>query len=143
MKTSSIKIWKTLIIALPLALALITSDAKTWGAEKDAAKPTVKKKRAAAQGRLPDFYRTVVNAAQKKEIYSIQAKYAAQIKELRKQLSALITQRNTEVEAVLTPEQKDQVAKLAAEAKAKLKKPSSKKKKTASAGTTGKDVAGK
>lgn len=143
MKTSPFKIWQTLLIALPLTLALITSDAKTWGVEKDAAKPAVKKKRPAAQGRLPNFYRTVVNGAQRKEIYSIQAKYAAQIKELRKQLAVLITQRDTEVEAVLTPEQKDQVAKLAAEAKAKRKKTPSQKKKSTATDKPGKNVAGK
>ena len=143
MKTVFFKNWQVLLIALPLALALITSDAKTWGAEKDAAKPAVKKKRAAAKGRLPNFYKTVVNDAQKKEIYAIQAKYAPQIKELIKQLTALKTELSAETEAVLTSEQKDQVAKLVAEAKAKRKKPSSPKKKAADASKPGKKVAGK
>ena len=142
MKTLTAKNWYTLLIALPLAFVLITSDANTWSAEKDAARPAVNKKRAAAKGRLPSFYRTVVNAAQKKEIYAIQAKYSTQIKELRKQLAALTTERNTEVEGVLTPQQKDQVAKLAAEAKAKRKKPSSPKKKSAATTKPGKNVAG-
>jgi TolA-binding protein len=68
------------------------------------------------KGRLPAYYGDVVSEKQRSEIYSIQSKYADQIKKLQDEIKALSDKRDTEIEGVLTAEQKAKVATLKAEA---------------------------
>jgi Spy/CpxP family protein refolding chaperone len=71
------------------------------------------------RGRLPNYYRQVVDEEQRKTIYQIQEEYAAKIDAVRKQLEALMAERDAKVEAVLTPEQRKEVERLREEARAK------------------------
>ncbi len=79
------------------------------------AKPSKKK----ATGRLPAHYGAVVTPDQKAKIYSIQAKYAEQIRKLADEMKALTEQRDAEVEGVLSAEQKQKVEALRAEGRKK------------------------
>jgi hypothetical protein len=84
-------------------------------------KPSLKVK-----GRLPAYYKDVVDDKQKEQIYSIQTKYNDQIKKLADEMKALTEKRDAEVAAVLTAEQKAKVDALKAEAakkKADAKEP--------------------
>jgi len=90
------------------------------------AEPTVEKtaepaveKTEAFRGRLPNYYRFVVDEKQREAIYKIQEEYAAKIDALKAQLAALTKERDAKVAAVLTPEQLKEVEQRAAEAKAK------------------------
>jgi len=113
-----------LLLACVLVSTLLLSNggiAPQARAEGDA-KIENKKKRAKPRGRLPAHYRNVVTPEQRKSIYEIQAKYAAQIKALKDQITALKAKQSTETEAVLTDAQKKKIAELVTEAKAKRKK---------------------
>ena len=106
-------------MALPAAgLTMLT--APTTAQEKAAveapAKAGAKKERAAPRGRLPAYYADVVTEEQREKIYTVQRKYADQLKKLQEQIEALEGQRDAEIEAVLTPEQKAKVAERAAAA---------------------------
>jgi len=70
------------------------------------------------RGRLPNYYRHVVDRKQREAIYKIQEEFASKIAALKAQLEALTKQRDEKVDAVLTPEQHKKVAELAAAAKA-------------------------
>ena len=72
------------------------------------------KSRKKATGRLPAHYGAVVTPDQKTKIYTIQAKYAEQIRKLADEMKALTEQRDAEVEGVLTAEQKQKVEALRA-----------------------------
>jgi hypothetical protein len=74
------------------------------------------------RGRLPNYYRHVVDEKQRETIYKVQEEYAAKIDALRKQLETLIAERDAKVEAVLTPEQRKEVERLREEARAKRAK---------------------
>jgi len=82
------------------------------------AEPAVEKTEA-FRGRLPNYYRFVVDEKQREAIYKIQEEYAAKIDALKAQLAALTKERDAKVAAVLTPEQLKEVEQRAAEAKAK------------------------
>ncbi len=71
------------------------------------------------QGRLPAYYRTVVDQKQREAIYAIQKEYWTQIEALKAQLAALTKQRDEKITATLTPEQLKQVEAAVAAAKAK------------------------
>ncbi|HYW78033.1 MAG TPA: hypothetical protein VE890_00585 [Thermoguttaceae bacterium] len=71
------------------------------------------------QGRLPAYYRTVVDQKQREAIYAIQKEYWTQIEALKAQLEALTKQRDEKITAVLTPEQLKQVEATALAVKAK------------------------
>lgn len=72
-----------------------------------------------ATGRLPAHYAAVVTPEQKTKIYTIQAKYAEQIRKLADEMKALTEQRDAEVEGVLSAEQKQKVDALRAEGRKK------------------------
>ena len=71
------------------------------------------------RGRLPAYFSRVVTAKQREQIYSIQAKYNGQIKQLQQQIQSLVGQRDSEVEKVLSEEQRAEVEQLRAARKAK------------------------
>jgi len=75
-----------------------------------------KKKNAEPAGRLPAYYKDVVDEAQRKKIYEIQAKYKVKIEVLSEEVKSLQAQQNKEIEALLSPEQKEKLAKVKAEA---------------------------
>ena len=108
------------VVMVPLAIALLTTDARLHSEEKKADKnPAVKKKlRAKPRGRLPAFYRNVVTPEQREKVYAIQAKYEPQIEKLRAALRSLRDNRDAEIAVLLTAEQKEKVAKLREEARA-------------------------
>jgi hypothetical protein len=87
-------------------------------ADKDADKKPPQKKEELS-GRLPPYYKDVVDDAQREKIYTIQAEYANQIERLKQQLDDLEAERDRRVEAVLTPQQKAKVQAAQAQAKAK------------------------
>ena len=105
-----------------------------------AAKPrkTAAKPRKKPRGRLPAYYKDVVDKQQREKIYAIQQEHKPQIDALKAQLAALMKERDEKIAAVLTPEQQKKVEQLRQEAKArraaKGKKPEAKgKQKTAPA----------
>ncbi len=103
-----------------LAIVLACLDRPTTGQDKEAAaKPAAAKKAEKFRGRLPNFYRQVVNQKQRQTIYKIQAEYAPKIADLKAQLDALTKERDQRVAAVLTPEQRKRVEDFKAAAKAK------------------------
>ena len=131
--------------ALAVAVVFATNaNAQTDKAkDKDTAKTTKDdKKPSKPRGRLPAYYRQVVDDGQRTKIYALQAKYrkdSAQITaevrglskklaEVRKKLAQLKAAESKEVEAVLTAEQKKKVDALRAEAAAKRKKKQDEKK---------------
>ena len=70
-------------------------------------------------GRLPNYYKMVVDEQQRQEIYRIQAEYRTRIKELETRLKALKKERDQRIVNVLSPEQKKRVEEAAARAKEK------------------------
>lgn len=114
--------WKKAIVAGCVSLLALT--VATWspltGQERKTDKP--KPARKEAKGRLPAYYRDVVTADQRSQIYEIQQKYAAQIEDLQSQLAQLREKQNAEIEAILSKEQLDKVTALKAEADGKRKK---------------------
>jgi len=103
-----------------LAIVLACLDRPTTGQDKEAAaKPAAAKKAKKFRGRLPNFYRLVVDQKQRQTIYKIQAEYAPKIADLKAQLDALTKQRDQRVAAVLTPQQRKRVEGFKAAAKAK------------------------
>jgi len=110
---------------------------KTSATKKDGKKP------AKLTGRLPAYYRQVVDDAQRAKIYALQAKYrkdsnqiSAEIekltRDLRKKLAELKKEESAEVEAVLTAAQKKKVDALRAEAAERRKEKSNRKQVTKS-----------
>jgi hypothetical protein len=75
-----------------------------------------------AKGRLPPYYGDIVTETQRQTIYGIQAKYAAQIDALQKQLDTIEQQRDNEIEGVLNADQKARLKLAQEEAAAKKKK---------------------
>jgi Spy/CpxP family protein refolding chaperone len=115
--STKIVLWTTLaLLAILLAcLARPTIGQDEGKASQPAAAKTAKKSR----GRLPNFYRQVVDPQQRETIYKIQAEYAPKIAELQAQLEKLIKERDEKIAAVLTPEQRKRVEDLKAAARAK------------------------
>jgi Spy/CpxP family protein refolding chaperone len=115
--STKIVLWTTLAsLAIVLAcLARPTIGQDEGKASQPAAAKTAKKSR----GRLPNFYRQVVDPQQRETIYKIQAEYAPKIAELQAQLEKLIKERDEKIAAVLTPEQRKRVEDLNAAARAK------------------------
>lgn len=116
---SQVWLWGTLV-SLAIALAGASQadsqagSQETPSGETEAAAPQKK-----FQGRLPAYYRTVVDEKQRASIYAIQKEYWTQIEDLKAQLEALAKQRDEKIAAVLTPEQLKQVEATATAAKAK------------------------
>ena len=83
----------------------------------DTAKP--KRGRTEPRGRLPAYYGDLVDTKQRESIYAIQARYLAEIKVLREQITSLEAKVEEEMEAVLTDEQRDKLHRWREEGKAK------------------------
>ena len=109
--------------AMLIALALLVASPAAAQTADEADAPVAKKtERAKPRGRLPNYYRTVVDKQQRDKIYAIQAQYSGQIEDLLKQIEQLKAKQTAEIETVLTPEQKAEIAKIAQEAAAARKK---------------------
>ena len=76
--------------------------ASTKSDVKQTKKRTARKNSIPQKGRLPAFFADFVSAAQRAEIYAIQADYDPQIEELQETLAELRTQRDQEIDHVLT-----------------------------------------
>ena len=83
-------------------------------AEKAAGKKAKK-----ATGRLPMYYREVVDKSQRKTILAITEEFNAKIDALKAQVEALTKERDAQVAAVLTPEQTKKIEERKAAAQAK------------------------
>ncbi len=113
-------LWTTLT---SLAVILAGVNHRAVGQDStEEAKPAAAKKETNFRGRLPNYYRTVVDEKQRQAIYKIQEEYAARLAALRDQLAALSKELDEKVTAVLTPEQAKKIQDLAAEAKTKREK---------------------
>jgi len=130
MRKSQPNCW--LVVAMLLGL-LGTLETTGFAQRTDPAPATTKRKVRKSRGRLPAYFAKVVTRQQRKDIYSIQAKYKMEIAKLRKQLMQLIAARDQDVSEVLTAEQLKKVNDLKTAARAKRRKRKSAKK---GAGTT-------
>jgi Spy/CpxP family protein refolding chaperone len=116
---SSRVVLRTMLVSLAIVLADRPAIAQDEPAD---AKPAEAKKEKRFRGRLPAYYRHVVDQKQRETIYKIQEEYEPKIAALRAQLEAIMKERNEKVAAVLTPEQLKKVEELGAAAKAKREK---------------------
>jgi len=98
----------------PTSKASAKADAKTGDEEAAPAK---------GKGRLPAYYKDIVDAKQKDKIYELQASFNSKIDALEEQIKKLTADRDAAVEGVLTAEQKGKLKKAKEEAAAKRKKP--------------------
>ena len=115
-------IGKALWCTVAASVAIVLSGATQWAVGEDKEpqpKQTVVEKAKKPRGRLPGFYRHVVTAEQRKQIYTIQAEYRDKIAALRAQLKAITNERNEKIAAVMTPVQLKRIKALRAEARAK------------------------
>jgi hypothetical protein len=89
------------------------------------AKPAGKTAAAAnkPKGRLPAYFKDIVDEKQRDKIYAVQADYNAKIDALEEQIKTLTDQRDAAIENVLSPEQKEKLKKAKEEAASKKKKP--------------------
>lgn len=109
---------KTIVNALLLGSLLALPISLRAADEPKAEKPAAAAKEAKVTGRLPQYYgKAGVDAAQKKKIYEIQAKFKSKIDALEKEMEELKSQQETEIRAVLTPAQLKQVEEMIAKAK--------------------------
>ena len=103
----------------------VTAIAQEKTTAKSTEKPAVKEeaKTGKTKGRLPPYYKDVVDEKQKAEIYKVQVSYEEKIDDLKIQLEKLESDRDAAVEKVLTAEQKEKVnlAREAASGKKKTK----------------------
>jgi hypothetical protein len=115
--------WKTLSVVCVAALAGVLSLDLVMAQQKPAAKGAAKEAAAPAKpkGRLPAYYKDVVDEKQKASIYKLQADYAAKIEPLQEQIRTLIEERDAAIENVLSAEQKEKLKKVREEALAKRK----------------------
>ena len=114
------------MVASMLVLTMLVAAAPAQGPAKPSAKAPAKPAatsttpaRKKPRGRLPAYFGKVVSAKQRDQIYSIQAKYNAQIEKLQAQLKTLIAQRDGDVEQVLSTEQRAEVQQLREQRKAR------------------------
>ena len=75
------------------------------------------------KGRLPAYYKDIVDDQQRNAIYSIQADYKSKIDALQEQIDKLSAERDTAIENVLSTAQKDKLKKAKEAATTKKKKP--------------------
>lgn len=87
---------------------------------KQTKKRTARKTSIPQKGRLPAFFADFVSAAQRAEIYAIQADYDPQIEELQETLAELRTQRDQEIDHVLTRTQLSKINRKRAARSARL-----------------------
>jgi hypothetical protein len=115
--STRIALW-TAFASLAIALAYLASP--TVGEDKAVAgKPAAAKEAKKPRGRLPSFFKEVVNQKQRETIYKIQAEYEPKIANLKAQLEELTKQRDERIAAVLAPEQLKKIEDLRAAAKTK------------------------
>lgn len=121
------------VACLVAALALLSSPQASLAqqakedAKPAAAKAATAKKPAEPRGRLPNFYREVVDNEQRARIYKLQEEYDAKIEALSAQLQELVNMRTTAIEAVLTADQLKKVKELQAASKEKSQTAAAKK----------------
>ena len=96
--------WSTAIL-LVVAIGSINNAAYAQKKDKGADKT-------AQSGRLPPYYKEIVTAEQKDQIYKIQTEYKAKIDAAIAQYHALTKEQATKIEALLTPEQKQKLDQL-------------------------------
>jgi len=111
--------WLTLPL---LAIVLLCANGPATGQEEESVEPAATAKAKKVRGRLPNYYRHVVDEKQRDTIYKIQEEYATKIAAVRAQLEAITKERDEKVAAVLTAEQLKEVAELKAAAEAARKK---------------------
>lgn len=115
---------------LSLGMVALLSAALSLNLAVAQPKPSAKAKPVAAEedveskvkGRLPAYYKDIVDAKQKDEIYKVQSDFNAKIDALEEQVKKLISDRDAAVEKVLSAEQKDKLKKAKDDAGAKKKK---------------------
>lgn len=119
--------------SLLLATVLMWTALPAWG-QQAAAEPKAPaaEKAKKFRGRLPSYYRQVVDEKQRDAIYKIQEEFASKIADLKAQLAAITKQRDEKITATLTSEQLEKVEKLKTEALEKRKKATEKKPATSS-----------
>lgn len=100
--------WKVLSVCSAAVLCAALTFDLSLAQTKPAAKANAQAK---PKGRLPAYYKDIVDDRQRDAIYSIQADYKAKIDALEEQLEKLTTERDTAVENVLTAVQKDKLKK--------------------------------
>ncbi|MBN2477188.1 MAG: hypothetical protein JXB62_21450 [Pirellulales bacterium] len=105
-----------------LSVVLLNGQGPATGQEKGGAEPPAVEKAKESRGRLPSYYRRVVDEKQREAIYAIQKEYAPKIAALKAQLETLTNERDAKVVAVLTPEQRKEIDDLKAAAKAEREK---------------------
>ena len=108
-----------LIVAVVLLLGARYGQGQSSAAQIPAEQTVQVQKPKKFQGRLPSYYGTVVNEAQRQAIYTIQKRYFTRIEELKAELESLTKKRNDEVASVLSPQQQVEIDDLKATAKAK------------------------
>jgi len=114
----------SIFLAMVLAGMTLPASGQEAAAEPKAA--AGEKARKKPRGRLPNYYRHVVDEKQRVAIYKIQEEYAAKIADLKAQLAAVMKEQSEKVTAVLTAEQLQKIEQLKAEAAEKRKKPAAK-----------------
>jgi hypothetical protein len=117
--------WKVLSVSSAAVLCAVVSLNLAL-----AQKPAAKGKAAAAadapakpKGRLPAYYKDIVDDKQRDSIYTIQADFKGKIDALKEQIEKLETDRDAAIENVLSAAQKDKLKKAKEAAAAKKKKP--------------------
>ena len=88
--------------------ASTASQAKA-GAKKTEKKESAKSSSESSGGRLPRFFASLVDDAQREKIYATQEKYRDKIAALRKQIEELEAEQLAECESVLTSAQKKEL----------------------------------
>ena len=119
--------WKLLSICMAIALSAALSANLAVAQPKSKAKASTEASAdapAKVKGRLPAYYKDIVDAKQKEKIYTLQADYNGKIDALEEQIKKLTADRDAAVEGVLSPEQKEKLKKAKDGASAgKKKKP--------------------
>lgn len=124
---SNVSRWKVLSVSTAMVLSAVISLNLALAQPKPAAKEAAAKAAAKVKGRLPPYYKDIVDEKQKAEIYTIQADFNAKIAALKEQIEQLTADRDAAVENVLSAEQKDKLKKAQDVAAAKRKKPNADK----------------
>ncbi|MFP6752726.1 MAG: hypothetical protein VB855_13685 [Pirellulaceae bacterium] len=92
-----------LLVVLVLSGLAIAQD------EEDRPVTTDQKQAKPIRGRLPAYFSQLVTVEQREEIYSIQARFAEPIAELKKQLKEITDRRDRDVMEVLSAEQQQKL----------------------------------
>lgn len=96
----------TAALSANLAVAQPKSKARSKASTEASDDTTAKVK-----GRLPAYYKDIVDAKQKEKIYTLQADFNGKIDALEEQIKKLTADRDAAVEGVLSAEQKEKLKK--------------------------------